>query len=411
MFIVILYITLTIVFIYCLFTVGVLWHWHTYRINKVRKASTQDKERRAEKAFIYPTIDILIAVRNEAQLYHTIESLAQQDYPKDRFRIILVDDFSDEDESLSVLNQIEHEPWPITVKIIRLCNELSASYANLPNKKRALTLGAKASKASFLAFTDGDCIAQPGWLKALAEEINLKSQCKMVLAGIKPIDQGGFTRHFAMLEQSALTVISGGSLIAGIPLMANGANLLLSRQVFEEINGFYPWEKKPSGDDIILLRKVHGRYPNDIAFSFHPKAIMKTKFPSDLPTFWNQRRRWASKTFTMPSKQITAIMMLMFFTQVAMALFLVLLGIGLYNQHPTYALTAVIGLAAKTIFDGVVIVNGARHVQYPLRLWDFFLMPIFQVINVFYNLVLGFQSIASNGKGYLWKGRRVIINP
>ena len=280
-----------------------------------------------------------------------------------------------------MISQMRMNPYlystRLSMSLGRLPLRLFAYATSYPHRmlicpiRSALTLGAKASKASFLAFTDGDCIAQPGWLKALAEEINLKSQCKMVLAGIKPIDQGGFTRHFAMLEQSALTVISGGSLIAGIPLMANGANLLLSRQVFEEINGFYPGRKKPSGDDIILLRKVHGRYPNDIAFSFHPKAIMKTKFPSDLPTFWNQRRRWASKTFTMLSKQITAIMMLMFFTQVAMALFLVLIGIGLYNQHPTYALTAVIGLAAKTIIDGIVIVNGAKHVQYPLRLWDF----------------------------------------
>ena len=115
-------------------------------------------------------------------------------------------------------------------------------------------MGAKASKASFLAFTDGDCIAQPGWLKALAEEIN-PNLCKMVLAGIKPIDRGGFVRHFAMMEQAALTVLSGASLMKGFPLMANGANLLISRQVFEEIKGFYPWEGKPSGDDIILLRK------------------------------------------------------------------------------------------------------------------------------------------------------------
>ena len=57
--------------------------------------------------------------------------------------------------------------------------------------------------------------------------------------GIKPIGRGGFVRHFAMMEQAALTMLSGASLMAGLPLMANGANLLISRQ--EEIKA-YPWE-------------------------------------------------------------------------------------------------------------------------------------------------------------------------
>ena len=116
MFIVILYIALTIVFVYCLFTVGVLWHWHTYRTNKVRKASTQDKERRAEKAFIYPTIDILIAVRNETQLYHTIESLINKTILKIAFA-----------SYLSMISQMRMNPylystelsmsWPIPLRL------------------------------------------------------------------------------------------------------------------------------------------------------------------------------------------------------------------------------------------------------------------------------------------------------
>ena len=407
MFIVILYIALTVVVVYCLFTLWMFWHWP----NHLAKKEDQPAEIMTDKSYSFPTIDIILSVRNEPLLQRTIDSLAQQDYPADHLGVIIVDDFTDDERSLSALHEIEQKEWPIALQVIRLRHKLSASYANLPNKKRALTLGAKASKASFLAFTDGDCIAQPGWLKALAEEINPNSKCKMVLAGIKPIDRGGFVRHFAMMEQAALTVLSGASLLKGFPLMANGANLLISRQVFEEIKAFYPWEGKPSGDDIILLRKVHGRYPKDIAFSFHPNAIMKTQFPSDLTTFWNQRRRWASKTFTMPSKEITAVMMLMFFTQLVIALFLGIIGISLYNQDLNYVGITCAGFFIKTLVDGILIFYGAKYVQYPLKIIDILLMPFFQVINVLYNLVLGIQSILSNGKGYLWKGRRVNTNP
>lgn len=407
MFIVTLYIGLGVVIAYCFFVMWLFWHWPI----RLAKKEDQAAEIMKDKPYEFPTIDIILSVRNEPLLERTIDSLAQQDYPADHLGVIIVDDFTNDGRSMSALNKIEQKKWPITLQVIRLNHKLSASYANLPNKKRALTIGAKASKATFLAFTDGDCIAQPGWLKGLTREINLNNQCKMVLAGIKPIDRGGFVQHFAMMEQAALTVLSGASLMAGLPLMANGANLFISRQVFEEIKAYYPWEGKPSGDDIILLRKVHGKYPKNIAFSFQPTAIMKTKFPSDLPTFWNQRRRWASKTFTMPSKQITAVMMLMFFTQLFAALFLGVLGISLFHHDLNYIAITCTGLFTKTLVDGILIFYGAKYVQYPLTLIDFLLMPFFQVINVLYNLVLGLQSLVSNGKGYLWKGRRVYSKP
>ena len=111
---------------------------------------------------------------------------------------------------------------------------------------------------------------------------------KMVLAGIKPLPGSGFIHQFASSEQAALTIVAGGSLLAGIPLMANGANLCISREVFEEINGYSPWLDKPSGDDIILLQCIK-KYPKEIGFCFHSKAIIETRFPKDFSSFWNQR--------------------------------------------------------------------------------------------------------------------------
>ena len=125
--------------------------------------------------------------------------------------------------------------------------------------------------------------------------------------------------------------------------------------------------------------KVHGKYPKDIAFSFHPNAIMKTQFPSDLTTFWNQRRRWASKTFTMPSKEITAVMMLMFFTQLVIALFLGTIGFFLYNHDLNYVGITCAGFSIKTLMDGDANFYGAKYVQYPLKISDYLFMPLLPV--------------------------------
>ena len=103
--------------------------------------------------------------------------------------------------------------------------------------------------------------------------------------------------------------------------------------------------------------------------------------------------------------------MLMFFTQLFVALFLGVIGISLYNQDLKYVGITCIGVFIKTLVDGILIFYGAKYVQYPLKFIDILLMPFFQVINVLYNLVLGLQSIVSNGKGYLWKGRMVNTKP
>ena len=104
-------------------------------------------------------------------------------------------------------------------------------------------------------------------------------------------------------------------------------------------------------------------------------------------------------------------MMLMFFTQLFVALFLGVISISLYNQDLNYVGITCTGVFIKTLVDGILIFYGAKYVQYPLKFIDILLMPFFQVINVLYNLVLGLQSIVSNGKGYLWKGRRVNTKP
>jgi hypothetical protein len=69
------------------------------------------------------------------------------------------------------------------------------------------------------------------------------------------------------------------------------------------------------------------------------------------------------------------------------------------------------GILLKTLIDSMLIVIGLRYTGYKMKLSDYLFMPLHQLINVVYNMALGLYSLASNGKGYLWKGRRVIINP
>lgn len=90
----------------------------------------------------YPFVSIIIpTVRANEILERCLESLAAQDYPKDKFEVILI--------SLNVLSIQAKE----NVRII--------SGVEYPNSRNA---GAKLSKGEILAFVDDDCVIPVDWL-------------------------------------------------------------------------------------------------------------------------------------------------------------------------------------------------------------------------------------------------------
>ena len=85
-----------------------------------------------------------------------LEALAHQDYPADRFEVIVVDDGSE-----PPLEPIEaNDPQ---VRWLRQANAGPAAARNA---------GASAARGELLAFTDDDCMPSPGWLSALAARLD-----------------------------------------------------------------------------------------------------------------------------------------------------------------------------------------------------------------------------------------------
>lgn len=98
-----------------------------------------------------PDVSVVVPVRNgESTLPALLASLAAQTLPRERFEVVVVDNAS-RDATTAVAERhgarVVHEP--------------------VPNRSRARNRGAAAARAGWLAFTDADCVAEPGWLAAL----------------------------------------------------------------------------------------------------------------------------------------------------------------------------------------------------------------------------------------------------
>lgn len=108
----------------------------------------------------FPFLSVVVATRNRAGLLRScIESLLEQDFPSDRYEIIVVDDGST-DDTPNVLPNIgcqAHGPVLSYVRPVR--RGLTA----------ARNAGLRAATGDPIVYVDDDVFAPQGWLRELAE--------------------------------------------------------------------------------------------------------------------------------------------------------------------------------------------------------------------------------------------------
>jgi len=108
---------------------------------------------------------VIIPFRNESEnILNSLKCIEQQDYPKDLFEVIYVND-SSSDDSFAKLNNAEKS---CNIKIISSYGEgLQAAF-----KKYALRKGIESSDGEIIITTDADTMFGKKWLSSLLEEFD-----------------------------------------------------------------------------------------------------------------------------------------------------------------------------------------------------------------------------------------------
>ncbi len=132
-------------------------------LQEVVQASAQQQtnplERRTEAAIpeCLPTVSIIIPSYNRVDMLRdSLNSIAQQTYPKDKFEVIVVDDGSTDGTK-----DIVEEKFPFTLRYFRQNNQGVIIARNL---------AARNSSADILVFLDDDIILEPDYLTYLMRE-------------------------------------------------------------------------------------------------------------------------------------------------------------------------------------------------------------------------------------------------
>jgi len=191
-------------------------------------------------------LSVIIAAKNEASnISRLFTSLEKQNYPKDKFEIIFVDDNSS-DTTFS-----EAQKFTSLFPNLRL---FKADYKKLPAKKGALDLGITESRFPFLLFTDADCVLQNGWLKTFSNKF---AQNYDVIFGLAPFAfKRSFANHFFCFENLRTTMLTFTAAQLGMPYSGASRSLGIVKETFLKLGGFNKTLQTVGGDDDLLIREA-----------------------------------------------------------------------------------------------------------------------------------------------------------
>lgn len=335
---------------------------------------------------------IVVSVRNEeANVVNCLKSILNQKIPANYFEIIVVNDFST-DRTLDEIAKVEAE----NLSVYRLREFFPPEYAQIPNKKRAITLAVSKAKYDVVITADGDCIYPEYWLLSMLQYYD-RTKRKLITAPVNYVKKEGFWNDFLMMDLAAMIGVTAGSIAQSKPVMANGANMLFEKEAFYKVNGYEGNDHIPSGDDIFLLQKINHYYKDAVGFIKNDSAIAVTLPPATFSDFLQQRIRWTSKSSKMADKKVKFVLLLNYlFCLIAFStLFIlpffdiVLLGAGLM----------ILGL--KMVVDFIFFSNIlAFYNRTNLLKWLFAI----ELMHIVYVTVMGFLAIFGT---YSWKGRKV----
>ncbi len=237
-------------------------------------------------------VSIIIPARNEEKyIVNCIQSITRQDFPKDLYEIIIVNDFST-DKTVELIEQLNDK----NVKLLHLADFINPDEEQ-SFKKKGIETAIEQAIGTLILTTDGDCEVGEEWLPLMVSYYEVKRP-KFIAAPVNFYKEKSNFERFQSLDFIGMIVLTGAGIHRKLMHMCNGANLAYEKSVFFEVGGFDGVDEMASGDDMMILQKIVAKYPNDIGFLKNTKATTFTEAKPDFKSFYQQRLRWATKSKT-----------------------------------------------------------------------------------------------------------------
>jgi len=333
-------------------------------------------------------VTVIIPYRNEKDnILKCLKSVELQDYPKNLYEVIFVNDLSD-DISPQILEKAYKSE---NIKLL----SVPESYHNRAFKKRAIKYGLEKCTGDIIITTDADCEHPTEWISTMISCFD--KETAFVSGPVVFTEEETLFNDVQRLEFASLVIVGAGLIGSGKPTICNAANLAYRKSVFDEVKGYEDNMNLSSGDDELLMQKIAKNTNYKIKFCADKNALIQTKPNSNIKEFYNQRKRWASKGLFYFDKSLIFRLILIFLFYMN---FIVLGVIGLFYNTDIIMLLVLI-FSIKIMAEYLVVRKGVLLLFDKSLLNSFFMASL---MHIPYIVISGISGAVGN---YNWKGRKL----
>lgn len=343
----------------------------------------------------YPFLSIVIAARNEERVIkETLLSLDRQNYPRDCYEIVVVNDRSTDSTGRIIQ---EMQPQIPNLRSITITDR----QANISPKKRALIEAVRTIKSEYILTTDADCLHDQDWLASYAALIGNNLG---IATGLTVFHLDEYRSTFERIWQNMQNVeyiseqlVAAGTIGHNVGFTANGNNMLFNRHLYEKYEQEAIQKQVISGDDFFIIQTAQ-KYRFRLRFSLNPATIVRTPPQRTLRDLLNQRARWSSKIGRASSPVVL-------FT---VNTFIYYLGLALY---PLFLIFMPQNWAIFPLLYGIKVVADTSYVIYGYKKFGLKLRPIdYILLQLVHAPFIVLCAIIGILFGFDWKGERYTID-
>lgn len=336
------------------------------------------------------SVAVIVAARNEERhIEQCILSLLNQNYPRDKYTIVAIDDEST-DGTAEILKRLANEHS--NVRFLHTNGETTA----ISPKINALEIGIRNTSSELIFTTDADCTVGPQWISSLVQCFD---DSVGVVSGVTTFKKNEnispLLFDFQYLDFFSHTACGAGAIGMNAVNNCNGSNMAFRRTAFEAVGGYSKISHVNSGSDSLLAQRILTLTPWRMNFAYKPESHVSTLPLTRWTNILQQRMRWAGST---PHYTWTGLIFLIASFVFYLLLFLLL---PLSFAYPSIGTAPLIIFVFKIILDFWIITKFATMTKVG-AIKKFFLIS--EVIHVPFILASVVGSFVAK---FEWKQRRM----
>lgn len=221
----------------------------------------------------YPSATILVPVWNEAKtVMNTVNSLLSLNYPKEKLKIIVIDDGST-DKTWNIIQAFKNEPG-----VTLLHKENGGKYT-------ALNLGLTQAKTDLVGCLDADSYVDSEALLRIAKHFE-NPKVMAVTPSIKVLDPKNIVQFIQRAEYHLNSFIRYVFSALNSQYIAPGSFSIFRREVFERIGNYRQAHNTEDMEMSLRMQANHMKIENA------HDAYVYTVTPSTVYKLYKQRLRW-----------------------------------------------------------------------------------------------------------------------